>query len=247
MLVSVLTLFFISQPVYFTIFIDDLSKIPSDIKSFFVPKNIAYSAGILSLSAVLFIADGEVRRFAKRIDVPDYIQDFTSFLGDGRFITTFGLSLYAISLISGEKRAKTAFLSAIESTGITAFFNEVVKFSTGRGRPYYTGNPYSFKFMGGFESDDRKSFFSSHTSGSFSYWSCLERFWDSPFSKTLYVIPTMVALSRIKTNAHWFSDTVAGAGIGYILGRHIAQRRIDEEKKLRGTPHPEEISPISSP
>ncbi len=80
---------------------------------------------------------------------------------------------------------------------------------------------------------DNKSFPSGHSSNAFALATCFERHYGWKVSLPAYLIASAVAASRLQRNAHYLSDVVGGAAVGYIVGRSVA--------RVNGRPlHPEE-------
>lgn len=68
-------------------------------------------------------------------------------------------------------------------------------------------------------SSNRHSMPSGHTSTAFTTATSLAYAYGWKVAVPAYMIATYVALTRISENAHWLSDTVAGATIGIFWGR----------------------------
>ena len=81
----------------------------------------------------------------------------------------------------------------------------VLKTAFGRNRP---GN-----------SDSHQSFPSGHTAISFMTATHLMYAYGWKAAIIAYPVATFVGITRLHDDAHWFSDTVAGAFLGYIVGR----------------------------
>jgi undecaprenyl-diphosphatase len=63
---------------------------------------------------------------------------------------------------------------------------------------------------------DQFSFPSGHTSGAFVTATLLSAFYPS-MAPLLYCWASLVAMSRVNLGVHFPSDTVAGAGMGYLM------------------------------
>lgn len=82
---------------------------------------------------------------------------------------------------------------------------QTMKFSIGRPRPG--------------ESENRQSFPSGHSAVSFATATSLTYAYGWKAAVITYPLATFVAATRVAKNTHWFSDVVAGAFIGYWVGR----------------------------
>jgi membrane-associated phospholipid phosphatase len=80
-----------------------------------------------------------------------------------------------------------------------------MKYSFGRQRP---GN-----------SDSHQSFPSGHTSVSFATATSLTYAYGWKAAVIAYPVAVLVGLSRLSDDAHWASDVVGGAFVGFIMAR----------------------------
>jgi len=69
------------------------------------------------------------------------------------------------------------------------------------------------------------SFPSGHTSMSFMWATVLSRNYGLKLGIPAYAVAGFVGVSRLQENAHHMSDVVAGATIGYIVGRTVTRRK----------------------
>lgn len=111
---------------------------------------------------------------------------------------------------AGGERHFTALIS-------TAVVTYIGKYSFGRRRPG--------------DSDDHRSFPSGHTSTTFATATVLAYEYGWPVALPAYAVAAFTGASRIADDAHWLSDTVAGAFIGVIWGRASALN--DEAKQVQ--------------
>ena len=119
----------------------------------------------------------------------------------------------------------------------TMLLNEVVtsKLKTGfqRHRPN-TGDAFN-TFDGKNGIDGNRSFPSAHTSNAFATATVFatlykDKKWVAPFA---YGMATMVGISRVYDNAHWASDVLAGAAIGFLSAKTmIATDRLLQKKGI---------------
>jgi membrane-associated phospholipid phosphatase len=95
---------------------------------------------------------------------------------------------------------------------------EAVKTTVGRGRPRDVGDPREFQ---AFSRDNAwLAFPSGHSAAAFAVAAALDEEFDlKGFQYLGYGIAGMVAWSRVYHDAHWASDTVAGAVIGIAAAR----------------------------
>ncbi len=135
----------------------------------------------------------------------------TNFIGWG---TTTGLAF----ITKNQKLKHTVYIWAGSMLINDAVTNNL-KNKFQRHRPN-TGDPFnSFDWQGG--TGRNRSFPSAHTSNIFTTATVFatmykDKKWVVPFA---YGIATMVGLSRLNDNAHWASDVLAGAAVGYLSAK----------------------------
>ena len=66
---------------------------------------------------------------------------------------------------------------------------------------------------------DNKSFPSGHTSNAFALAAVAERHYGWKIGAPAYLLAGVVGLSRLHQDKHWLSDVMAGATLGYLVGR----------------------------
>lgn len=171
-------------------------------------------AAALLPAAILasFLIDDEVARIARNNDsaaLDDLMEAVEPFGGGHSDKVMAAFLLYGIA--AKDKRARTvaydAFLSSvIASKGITPALKKLTR----RERP-----------NGG----DDDAFPSNHATQAFAVASVVaEHYAHRPWVRWLaYSIATGVGLARIYHDAHWTSDVLAGAGIGFLVGKSVVR------------------------
>ena len=155
--------------------------------------------------------------------IRNYFQDeiyggsniFTQILegaGDKEALFYFFLVERHTNLILQDEYLNETLLLSIQSMITTQLITEMSKKLTGRIRPRYSpDNPFNF-WQGG------DSFFSGHSSGAWSHLTVVAtRHRSTRFFA--YGFAASVSLSRIYEDAHWTSDVLMGALVGYTIGR----------------------------
>jgi hypothetical protein len=87
-------------------------------------------------------------------------------------------------------------------------YTELIKVAVGRERP---------------NGQDNKSFPSGHTSNSFALAAVAERHYGWKLGVPAYLVAGLVGASRLEQDKHYLSDVVAGAALGYIVGRTVVR------------------------
>ena len=188
------------------------------------------------VAGALAFTDEPVQRFA--LDLREHNKGLRN---TSRYLTEFGGTyegyilgtLGAYGFAFKNKKMQTTTLLAVQSYITGATVSGVVKFLTGRQRPYVI-NANSVEaepaFYGPFKiirnADGNKannSFPSGHTTVAFAAATVYAlEYKDKPLVPVLcYSAATLVGLSRITENKHWVTDVVAGAALGYLSGRLV--------------------------
>lgn len=139
--------------------------------------------------------------------------------------------LFTYGLVFKNQKCQSTGLLAFESFVMASLVTRVPKTLIGRERPdnWQGHGPYTFNGpFGG------NSFPSGHTTASFAVASVIAtQFRDIkwvPYAS--YGIATMAGLSRVYDNKHWFTDVVAGATVGIVIGNMVCHRVPDSRLTL---------------
>ncbi len=139
-----------------------------------------------------------------------------------------GLALYE----GGDTRLGNTAWRGIDSELITAVSTEGLKRVFRRARPINSSDPNDF-----FECHSNCSFPSGEAAEAASIVTpyMLEYGKDDPAVYLLSIIPLYVGVGRIKAQAHWQSDVVAGWALGGLVGWYAHER--DQPLVLQLMPH----------
>jgi membrane-associated phospholipid phosphatase len=147
------------------------------------------------------------------------------------FVATWG---YANLIGDSNGRGEAwAMLEAVGLSSVTAF---ALKYAGGRERPDQTSDPNQWRKSGG------NSFPSVHATAAFAVGTVLAESGNDDYRWVRrflgYGLGAGTSYERLKHNAHWLSDTVAGAALG-IASAHFAMNRrdrTDEQSSLGVVP-----------
>ena len=90
------------------------------------------------------------------------------------------------------------------------------------------------KVIAGRERPDRAShtsFPSGHTSNSFMWATVFSRHYGWKAGVPAYALASYVGASRLKSRKHYLTDVVAGAVLGYIVGRTVTRDQASQERR----------------
>jgi len=147
------------------------------------------------------------------------------------FVATWG---YA-NLI-GDTNGRGEAWAMLEAAGLGSVTGYALKYAVGREGPDRTSNPNQWRKSGG------NSFPSFHSTAAFAVGTVLAESGNDDYRWVRrflgYGLGAATSYERLKHNAHWLSDTVAGAALG-IASAHFAMNRrdrTDDETGLRVVP-----------
>jgi hypothetical protein len=178
-------------------------------------------AAVIGVGAVDESLQRDVRR-PKSSFADNLGKDFRTFGNYGSFEVLGGF--YLGGLLAHDKRAQETTLDGLFASGIAGgLVSPFLKLVIGRNRPNankgaYDFHPFSLKV----------SFPSGEATQAFAVAAVISTQYPNPWVEALsYTTAAITAWGRIRQNGHWASDSLAGALIGFHIGRtvvHINQR-----------------------
>ncbi len=150
-------------------------------------------------------------------------KDFRTFGNYGSFEVLGGF--YLAGLIVSDKKAQETCLDGLFASGIAGgLVSPFLKVVIGRERPNANKGAYSFKPFG----IHQVSFPSGEATQAFAVASVISTQYPNPLVEFIsYAAAAITSWGRVRQNGHWASDSLAGAFIGFHVGRrvvHINQR-----------------------
>lgn len=146
----------------------------------------------------------------------------------------FGLTGAAlgVGLVTKNKKWQNFALDNLQAQLFTGGLTWVFKEVTHRARP--ESGAGNFAWYGPFNGQSHKSFFSGHTSLSFSTATMIflhtgKKWWVGALT---YGTATAVGISRMQQQKHWASDVVAGALMGTTVANFIYKQQETRRKKV---------------
>ena len=223
-----------------TILLDDAAYLvtaPARIDA----KSALILGGVAAGIGGLMLVDEDIQDFAQRnrtegLDsAAEVLEDLGSvgavFAGQ---VALLGTGWWFRESEAGEKLMETA-LVGLEAQLFTEAFAGAAKFVFGRSRP---SENRGSDFYEPFQSFDR-SLPSSHAARAFAVAAVFADRYDHPVPLILYSTATAIGLSRIVLNEHFASDVLAGAALGFAIGKALSWRHQHEDQPLSFLPYVE--------
>ncbi len=196
-------------------------------------------AGIITGIAVgLYTQDQHIKDWIQdnKNNSTQRVADDIKKIGELSIVGLIGLGAYGY--IAPDAKAKTTFLLSVESFIVTGAFVQVLKYTTGRHRPY-TGDPHD-TWSGWTKKDEWHSFPGGDASSAFAIASVVASEYDNMIvPPVVYGVSTLIGLERMHNDAHWASDVFVGSVIGYFTGKaivasHAKQKSLSFEPFIDG-------------
>jgi membrane-associated phospholipid phosphatase len=140
----------------------------------------------------------------------------------------FTAAMFTAGRFSDHAQFRALTYDMVDAVVVNFGYSEAIKYAVGRERP---------------NGDNNQSFPSGHASNAFTIATVVERHYGWRLGVPAYVIAGVVGASRIQQDKHYVSDVVAGATLGYIVGRTVVRvnsRPLEKPAKVASL----QVSPI---
>ena len=199
---------------------------------FFEKEEKTFQIVLGSLVLTSFFFDLSIRNYSQDeiYNGSNILTDIFKGAGEKEGLFYFFLVERHLNLILQDEYLNETFLLSLQSMITTQTLTVSTKVITGRVRPRSSpDNPFNF-LRGG------QSYFSGHSSGAWSYLTVVATRY--PNARYLaYGFATCVSLSRIYEDAHWTSDVIMGALVGYTIGKWTALQNNNRLKNILIIPY----------
>ena len=153
-------------------------------------------------------------------------------LGSGQYILPMAGILYTTGRLTKNADLRDAGLGCAAGHLSSAGLRDVIYALVSRARPRVTPEPYHIA-LPGTKNWDMHSFLSGHIANSMSCASFLgHRFSLGAAEPLPYMYSAAIGLGRMADGRHWLSDTMAGALMGFAIGRTVANRQLVRASRL---------------
>jgi membrane-associated phospholipid phosphatase len=139
-------------------------------------------------------------------------------LGEPRNLAFTAAAVFAAGRVSPDGRFRAASYDAAQAFVVNGVWTGALKFATRRERP---------------DGSSRLSFPSGHASNAFAWATVAERHYGPRLGVPAYAVAGLIGLSRIEKNVHHLSDVLAGAALGYVVGRTVVRQDGESPRAAR--------------
>jgi len=183
-------------------------------------------AAFTGASVVLYTQDDNIRNFFQQTQTPA-LDNISKYViepwGSGVYLVPFVAGVYVYGIANHKPKAETAALLTGKAVVITGTFTLLLKGITGRHRPNQDIPADPELWEGPFHGFDYISFPSGHTAVVFSAATILSFYYHEKtwVAITSYSLASLVGISRIYDDKHWATDVLAGAALGFAIGKLV--------------------------
>ena len=132
--------------------------------------------------------------------------DVTNLYASGKFNVPVALLAWSVGKATHKQELTSVSGDVLRTLAYTQMVVASTKWAVGRERP--DGSNY-------------RSFPSGHTANSFALAELFRRRYGWKVGAPLFTLGALTAAGRMEENVHYLSDVVAGAAIGYVIGRSV--------------------------
>jgi hypothetical protein len=189
-------------------------------------RGIVTASAVLGGIAVLILLDDEIRDEVQeaRNDTLDRWESRIEPFGRAENTALAAGLVHAAGAITGKEKIEETGKTLTEALLFTEVFQATGKGLTARAPPGPENRAGDF-----FEGS--KYFPSGHTARAFAFATVLAERHGKKAGWVAYPLATLVGLFRIESDSHWASDVLAGAALGWAVGKAVTRRRADRERK----------------
>jgi membrane-associated phospholipid phosphatase len=145
--------------------------------------------------------------------------------GSGQYLLPLSGALYLAGRVSHHAGLRDAGLGCAAAHLSSAALRDVIYFVVARTRPHTSPTAGRVSFPGT-RDWERHSFLSGHIANSMACASFFaHRYSLGVAEPAMYGYVSMIGLGRVADGWHWMSDAVAGAAMGFAIGKDIADRQ----------------------
>ena len=172
------------------------------------PRNIAPWAAGAAATGLATIPEQNIEEHFAPGDRWGKWADPGKYMGNGGYLAAAAGGLFWLGRRSDNQKFRDVTYSLLQGTIVNTAVTRGLKLAVNRRRP--NGDNFAFP--------------SGHSSHSFMWATVFAEHYGFKAAIPGYLAATYVAATRLEERKHHFSEVVAGAAIGYVVGRTVARR-----------------------
>jgi hypothetical protein len=170
--------------------------------------------------------DDNVQRYFGETRRAKWLGDAVDVEGQPTVVVPMAAILFVAGRLSSHQhqRFRDTTYDIAQATLVEAVYSTSLKYATQRLRP---------------DGSDHLSFPSGHTANAFAWATVAARHFGPKLGVPAYAFAALVGVGRMEKNVHYLSDVVAGASLGYLVGRTVTRRDgepLPGERRVRVEP-----------
>ena len=195
-------------------------------------KNWTVFGGVAAATSLAFVYDDEIHDFINKNFYDKNVNSVTAItnvFGEELFILPCIAGTYAISAINNDCRLRNTSLAVLQSFVYAEVASAGLKVLTCRLRPSDANSQQptanSQSWLGPFATFESTSFPSGHAMRSFAVAATVAGFYPEKawVGVVSYSMAALCSAGRVVSDEHWASDVIAGAALGYFIGRGVVK------------------------
>ncbi len=172
--------------------------------------NLAPLLAGTTATAVARVPEHDVAEFFLHTRRLHELGDAGALIG-GPIVSAGGITgLFLAGRVSQNQSFQKLTYSLAQATAMSMALAGIVKPAVRRARP---------------DLDNRRSFYSGHTSNAFAWAAVISRGHGVEISIPSYAVAVLIGASRLEMNKHYLTDVTVGATVGYLIGRSVSRPR----------------------
>ena len=151
--------------------------------------------------------------------------------GNEKAVRPVAGAIFVGTLFTGDRRLQDAAFTSLEAVVLASLITNGLKSVFGRARPWQEEGALEFRPFSG-----NTSFPSGHSTTAFALVTPWLLYYPNAITPGLLVLSTGTAITRLKTNNHWFTDVIAGGAVGFFTAYFLVQRHQDNSRRVLVAP-----------